>query len=245
MHIIKLNAIGSTNTFLKEMVKEKPVDNYTVIWADSQFQGRGQMGTVWSSEPGKNLTFSVFVKWKDFKLTGAAYLNYCIAVAIYNRLKSYKVPNLSVKWPNDILAGNAKIGGILIENSVSKERIQHTIIGFGLNVNQLKFSDDLGKVSSLQLLLAKEINREDLLTALVTDIKKQMTLCVPGNFQNIKKNYLSVLYKYRVPAMFSTVEGVQFMGKIVDVSESGSLQIELEDRTVQAFGLKEVKFVYN
>lgn len=243
MHVIKLNAIGSTNTFLKEMAKEKTVDNYTVIWADSQLEGRGQMGSVWSSEPGKNLTFSVFVQLNDFELSNAPYLNYSIATAIYRTLKSYSVPHLSVKWPNDILAGNAKIGGLLIENSVSKGNIDYAVVGLGLNVNQVHFSENLGKVASLKTLLGKEVDLDSLLTKLVSEIQEAVKFCVSENFQVIRRNYLAVLYKYLVPAMFSNNSGTQFMGKITGVTERGDLQIEMEDKTVQSFGIKEVKYL--
>jgi len=76
------------------------------------------MNTIWSSEDGKNLTFSVFIKIGDLKITNQKYLNYAISIGVYEAVNSYKLPKLKVKWPNDILSENDKIGGILIENSL-------------------------------------------------------------------------------------------------------------------------------
>ncbi len=243
MHIIKLNAIDSTNTFLKEMVKEKELKSYTVVLAESQLQGRGQMGSVWSSEPGKNLTFSVFIKLKDFRLMDAVYLNYAVSLAIYEVLMANKVPKLAIKWPNDILAGNSKIGGLLIENSVAQGKIQSAIIGLGLNVNQLHFSNDLKNVASLKSVLGFDLDKEKLLNELLKVIQEQLTKCMPQNFKNIKDSYVSRLYKKEIPSMFKKRDGSVFLGKIAGVSELGELEIELEDGSLQCFGIKEVQFL--
>ena len=69
-----------------------------------------------------------------------------------------KPKDLSVKWPNDILSANKKIGGILIENTVKGKKINNSIIGIGLNVNQEKFPDSLKNVTSLKKITNKEFD---------------------------------------------------------------------------------------
>ena len=96
MHIIKLSAIESTNTFLKELVSDSVVENCTVVTAESQLSGRGQMGTIWESEGGKNLMFSVFFRLDDFLLKDSVYLNYVVSMAVYNSLKDLNIPKLKV-----------------------------------------------------------------------------------------------------------------------------------------------------
>ena len=59
MRIVKLHTITSTNDYLKSLVKEEQPDEDLLVWAQHQTQGRGQMGTVWHTEEGKNLTFSI------------------------------------------------------------------------------------------------------------------------------------------------------------------------------------------
>jgi BirA family biotin operon repressor/biotin-[acetyl-CoA-carboxylase] ligase len=127
MDIIKVNAIESTSTFLKELMTTGPIKNYTVVSAKSQFGGRGQMGSKWVSEPGKNLLFSMYVEGFGMFVKDAMYLNIAISNAIYNALLPLKIPNLKIKWPNDILAGGKKICGILVENTIQKNVIKSSI----------------------------------------------------------------------------------------------------------------------
>jgi len=99
MQIIKLDATDSTNQYLKDlMLTDVPVD-FTVVVAKEQRKGRGQMGTVWQSENGKNLTFSVLKKIKNLDVNNQYELNICVSLAIIESLKAISVPNLSIKWP--------------------------------------------------------------------------------------------------------------------------------------------------
>ena len=118
MRIIKLDAIDSTNTFLKAISSADVLEDYTVIVAKQQTNGRGQMGNKWESDSGLNLTFSVFKRIKGLTFSNQFYLSIVVALALYKTLKSFNVPRLYVKWPNDILSANKKIAGILIENVV-------------------------------------------------------------------------------------------------------------------------------
>ena len=149
MEIIKLNATNSTNTYLKNLIKEKPIADLSCVWALSQTQGRGQQGASWVAEPGKNLTFSVFKKFDQLPSEYHFLLNMEVSLAIFRALKKLYIPDLAVKWANDILSAKKKICGILIENTLHKEYITASVIGIGLNVNQL-FFNDLPNVSSLQ-----------------------------------------------------------------------------------------------
>lgn len=243
MHIIKLNAIGSTNTFLKDLVRTTVVANHTIVTAESQFAGRGQMGAKWESESGKNLIFSMFIAHVNFELKNAMYLNFAVSLAIYKVLKSYNVPKLAIKWPNDILSDSKKLCGLLIENSITNTKINNSIIGVGLNVNQENFSAGVSKATSLKNTTGRFINKEMLLQDISTTIITEIAGCVPKNFSIILREYFKSLYKYLVPAMFEKSDGTVFMGKIVGVGSTGKIEIELADDSKQFFGLKEIKFL--
>lgn len=140
MPIIKLNAIDSTNTFIKEMISAKTVKHFTVVTTNHQTSGKGQMGTVWLSEPSKNLMFSVFVDVSKYKLEFPFYISMVVALALKQSLNTFLIPKLYIKWPNDILSQNKKICGILIENVMKQGAVNASIIGVGLNVNQTNFT---------------------------------------------------------------------------------------------------------
>jgi BirA family biotin operon repressor/biotin-[acetyl-CoA-carboxylase] ligase len=87
LKIIKLSAIDSTNSFLKEMATNSVVENFTVVVTDNQIKGRGQQGSVWESEVGKNLIFSVFVTFESLSVSDKKYLNYAVSLAVFEVLQ--------------------------------------------------------------------------------------------------------------------------------------------------------------
>lgn len=242
MKIIKLNAIDSTNTFLKELAHDSELENYTVVVADAQLKGRGQMGTTWLSDPGKNLLCSVFVTFSGFPVIHQVLVNYAVSLAIINTLKIYKLPNLAIKWPNDILSSNKKLCGVLVENVMQKDEIKSSIIGIGLNVNQEMFSKELSSATSIKNEIGKDVNIDILLQHLINELKQTVSYITDSSTNVLKKNYLKWLYKKNIPTMFKNSKNVLFMGKIVGVSAQGKLQVELEDETINEFAIKEVSF---
>ena len=243
MQIIKLNATTSTNSFLKDLSVTTKLNDFTVVVADEQSSGRGQMDTIWVSEPYKNLMFSVFVSFDNFDIQNQTYLNFAVAVAMFTMLDGLKVPRLSVKWPNDILSEKKKVCGVLIENILKGRLINASVIGIGLNVNQNNFPTHLPDAASLKMILNKEFNLNTLLNNFIEKLEYYINLLKKGEYALLEKLYLNVLYKKNIPSMFKTTEDVLFMGKILGVNTSnGKLQIELSDETVKEFALKEVSF---
>ncbi len=244
MNIVKLNATASTNAYLKDyLLATEEVKDYTVVVAKEQVAGRGQMGTTWVSESGKNLTFSVLKRFDDFLVSNQFFLNICVSLAIYDFLKQQQVPNLSIKWPNDILSGHSKICGILIENILSGKKIQASVIGIGLNVNQLEFKN-LPNVSSLKLLLGRTFDLDYLLKSFTVVFKKYFNEEINKGKEQLQFSYESLLFRKNKPSTFKNMDGELFMGFIKGVSPEGKLLITLEDNIVTEYGLKEVQLLY-
>ncbi len=223
------------------MAHSSVLENFTVIVAKKQTKGRGQMGTSWLSEANKNLLCSVFVRFNSFPTTHKVLVNYAVSIAIVNVLNSYKIPKVTIKWPNDILSSNKKLCGILVENVMQKDEIKSSIIGVGLNVNQLNFPTNFNATSLLKE-TQTEVDLDELLNKLITELKIQISYITNASTNVLKKNYLKNLHKKNTPAMFKDSEGVLFMGKIVGVSPVGKLQVELENDSIKEFGIKEVSF---
>ncbi len=243
MKLIKLHTTTSTNSFLKELSKESRLDNFTVVVTDAQTSGRGQVQQKWQSESFKNLTFSVFVSFDCLKILHQKYLNFAISLAIFNTLEPLDLPKLTIKWPNDILSDNRKLCGVLIENQLKKGKINSSIIGIGLNVNQLIFNE-LPNATSLKIIKQTDFDLDQLLEKMIVNLKIQVRNLEQKNFVVLERDYLSSLYKFNRPSMFrDEINQHLFMGKIVGVSSEGKLQVELEDESVKDFGLKEIKFL--
>lgn len=242
MNIIKLSAINSTNDYLKELSSRQYVENFTIVCAENQTAGRGQMGAKWDAEPGKNLTFSVLVKDLLLGIHEIFSLNAAVAISVINALENLTIPDLSIKWPNDILAGNKKIGGILIENSIKTNGEIYSVIGIGLNVNQKSF-DGLTKASSVALITGMEHDKDVIMTAITGSIRRNVAALLNKNADVIWQKYHAKLYKKDVPMPFEK-EGKKFMGIIKEVSRNGSLRVQLEDDSVAEYGIKEVQLLY-
>ena len=242
MKLIKLDAIDSTNEFLKGLSKKQELESFTVVSAEKQTKGKGQMGAIWASEASKNLTMSVLVK--DF-LSGIDQLfnlNIVVSLAVIEVLESLNIPNLSIKWPNDIMSYNKKIGGILIENSIKSDGAIVSVVGLGLNVNQTNF-DNLPKASSLAVVCGKEFNRESLVISICESIENKIAL---WNFSPIEfwDKYTKNLYKIGVPMPFADLNNKHFMGIIQGVSAIGKLLVLLEDDRISEFDIKEIQMLY-
>ena len=242
MDIIKLDAIESTNSYMKDLLGKNTLNNFSVVWAEEQTKGRGQLGATWISDHGKNLTFSVLIKFNTFNLTDQFYLSMAVSLGVRKVLSKYLPLPVHIKWPNDILAGKDKIAGILIENIIGGSTIKQSVIGIGLNVNQVYFPEGIGNPISIKIFLGINSEREELLKEIINAIKLYVKCLEIKDFAFLKTEYLTYLYKLNKPSMFIDSAGILFLGKIIGVSKEGKLLVDLENETTREFNLKEIKF---
>ena len=242
MKLIKLDAIDSTNEFLKGLSNKQELENFTVVTAENQTKGKGQMGAVWASELGKNLIMSILIKDFLSDIAQIFNLNIAVSLAVIEALDSINIPNISIKWPNDIMSYNKKIGGILIENSIKSDGTIISVVGLGLNVNQINF-ENLSKASSLAVICNMEFNREDLITLIVENLKRKIKLSI-NQGDAVWDDYSNKLFKKGIPMPFSNQNEIHFMGIIQGVSALGKLQVMLEDDRIAEFDIKEIQMLY-
>ncbi len=243
MYIIKLDAIDSTNTYLKGMASVNLPKDYTVVVAEQQTEGRGQMGTQWQTEVGKNLTASVFKHFDDFKVENQFYISMVVSLAICKALEEFRIPKLCVKWPNDILSVDKKICGILIENVIKNNKFQGSIIGFGLNVNQ-KFFDALPKASSMSLLTGIVFDKDEVLSKILKQLQIYFELLENQKFDVLKTAYEASLFRRDKPSTFKMSNNEILLGIIQGVTETGKLKVWTEDEIIKTFDLKEATLLY-
>ena len=199
--IIWLESIDSTNEECRRRISD--IDNLSVVAALSQTSGKGQRGNVWLSEAGQNLTFSIVLKFpaKGLKAEMEPMLAYdqfvlseITSLAIVDLLADFGI-EAKIKWPNDIYVGDRKICGILIENSLRGEWIQHSIIGIGLNVNQRNFDVTLPNPTSMVLCsgILEEYDLDYILEKLMDIFKHYIKkFChIRGGYGRLNKMYLA------------------------------------------------------
>ncbi|MFE3870399.1 biotin--[acetyl-CoA-carboxylase] ligase [Flavobacterium sp. ZS1P70] len=242
MKLIKLDAIDSTNEFLKGLSNKHELENFTVVTAESQTKGKGQMGAVWASETGKNLILSVLIKDFLLDICQIYNLNIIVSLAVIEALECCKIPDLSIKWPNDIMSYNKKIGGILIENSIKSDASIVSIVGLGLNVNQTNF-ENLPKASSMAVICNATFDKDDLLFMIIDNLENKIKLWEKQS-DFLWSDYVSKLFKKGIPMPFSNLNNQKFMGIIQGISSIGKLEILLEDDIISEFDIKEIQMLY-
>lgn len=159
-NIIWLESTDSTNDELRRRLNLS--GNLTIIAAERQSAGRGQGDHTWHSEPGRNLTFSVLLRHRCLKASDALAVTSIMALGIRDYLHTKGIEPW-IKWPNDIWVSEKKICGILVENSMRAGKIDFSIVGVGLDLNQTEWPSDLPNPVSLKELTGTEYDtREEL-----------------------------------------------------------------------------------
>lgn len=241
--IIELDEIDSTNSYAARLLHDEVPEEGTVIIANYQNAGKGQRGSRWESDFHKNLLASYILYPTFLDLKDHFLLNQAIALALHDFLQNLTTAKIAVKWPNDIMVQDSKIGGVLIENAVRNARIVHSIIGIGLNVNQEKFSNFQPPAISLLMLEHKTFDIPEVLKHLNVSLDKWYTQLQLGNHSRIRSEYLKVLYRNQQAAFYER-NGERFEGVITGVKDDGRLEISAVDGKVFLFNNKEVKFLY-
>ena len=234
-----LNRLSSTNSYLADQMKAGKLEGECYVVVDYQDKGRGQCENTWHSRKGYNLLMSVLLfpaflsASRQFRLSMAASLAVCSSLN--------ENLDLKIKWPNDILAGDRKIGGILIENSIMDKKLSHSIVGLGLNVNQLDFPDFPRKATSLYLECGHPFNVKELAHGYATILDQYIFRLKAGESADIEQEYLDRLYLRDYPSDFETREGI-FRGIIRGVSPLGELLVEKKGRT-ETYSFREIRFL--
>jgi BirA family biotin operon repressor/biotin-[acetyl-CoA-carboxylase] ligase len=241
---VLLNEVDSTNSFLSRTLKDERLPEGAVIRALRQNAGRGQSDSQWESENGKNMLLS-FVFYPSFIAPKEVFLlNKTFTLAIHDFVKFWSNQSIRIKWPNDIYWNDLKIAGILIENSINSTSIIHSVLGIGININQIFFSSTVPNPVSLSLITGKEYNIDELFESLCSFLEVRYLQLKNGDKKGIESSYNRALYATNEWRNFRTNEKI-FRGKILTVDENGRLIIEADDKEVFLFNAKEVSFVFD
>jgi len=243
-NIIKLKEVDSTNNYLKKMVSNSdPLPEGTVIMADHQFAGRGQQEQVWQTEPGKNISTSIYLKPNFLPLEKQFYLTISVSLAIADALSDFLPSPVQIKWPNDIYYNKRKLGGILIENTLTGSTIKSAIIGVGLNINQAEFPEELDKKAiSVFQILHGEVKLDRIMEKIFVFIEKYYLNLRSKRYDFLQNEYLKRLLNYNIISNYRQ-NGRIFEGTIVGVEANGLLKLEV-DGELKRFNFKEIEYIH-
>lgn len=239
----RLPELSSTNRYALDLLsKSKPVEG-TVISAVAQTEGKGQSDNTWDTEPKKNVTMSVILYPTFLHPREQFRLNQAISLAIWDAVHDLTGDEASIKWPNDIYVSNRKICGMLIQNSITSQKIQSCVAGIGLNVNQSDFSEKLPNPTSFKNELGREIELNKIFELLFSKLSQYYLQLRTRNFDLINRAYHKRLYQFGKEALYENTQNRSvFSGKIIGTTPQGQLKIETNSGE-KIFALKEVKFL--
>lgn len=218
-------------------------DGLTVI-AGEQTAGRGQRGNRWESKPFQNLTFSVVLSSHGLKARHQFALNIAVSVGVLTGLDELfgsGAVDLKIKWPNDIYYGDKKIGGILIEGSTSGVHLTSAVVGVGLNVNQISFSNPTA--TSLFNIFNRTFDLNEVFNAIIEGMDDVYAMLLDGNIDRLKYRYLQRLYQYQELREYEIVSsGERVQGEILGIDAWGRLTLNIKG-AFKYFYPKEIVFV--
>jgi BirA family biotin operon repressor/biotin-[acetyl-CoA-carboxylase] ligase len=233
--------LPSTNSHAASILKHQELPEGCIIYTNYQSSGRGQAGNKWESEENKNLLISIILYPNMINPADQFQLSMVISLGICDFLQRYTA-GISIKWPNDIYVNDDKIAGILIENSIMGDIIEHTIAGIGLNINQLRFISDAPNPVSLSILTGVHYDLQQCLIQLTSDLDKRYKYLISGDSDKIKNDYISILYGHNEWKNFRDENGI-FTGCISGITNAGQLRIELKDGKIKEYSFKEIEFL--
>ena len=237
--LLFIPACASTNTEAQQLlIKNEATEGCTIV-THRQTQGRGQRGNTWEAEPGQNITLSVILSPTFLAARQQFYLNMAISLAILDLLHENGLQQAQVKWPNDLFFEDKKLGGILIENTINSHSIQHSVVGIGLNVNQLQFASPTA--TSMANVCGHVLDLEKITARLLELLEKRYLQLRNGHTARLRYEYLQRLYRYQEVHLFR-VGQEQVQGQIIGVDEDGRLAVEIE-KELRYFAFKEIEHI--
>jgi BirA family biotin operon repressor/biotin-[acetyl-CoA-carboxylase] ligase len=238
--LIKLPSCHSTSRVASDLLSDNSAVHGTVVITDNQTDGKGQRGNRWESEPGKNLTFSVLIKPSFLPVSKQFELTVVTSLALVTTLKELGLPNVWVKWPNDIYASGGKIAGILIENVVRASQLEWAILGIGLNVNQMKF--EVTGATSMKQELGVESDLNLVLDKLLKQLNHYYQMAKWGQLEKLRELYTKSLMGVGRPRMYKDVaSGTKCQGVIQRVTTNGRLVVRSGEQDL-VFDFKQLEF---
>jgi biotin-[acetyl-CoA-carboxylase] ligase BirA-like protein len=263
------NTIDSTNVEAQRLLTNPSIIAHgTTLLAWEQTHGKGQLGRPWHTEPGQHLAMTIILK-PDATARELPRLSKLISLAICTVLENLN-PDFrpAIKWPNDIYLDGKKVAGILIENALAGNRIQHLIAGIGMNVNETAFAPELSNATSLHIISGKEF---DILEIAKSIQEKIISLIEKGprgstghrgtDFSNLhassmqsekfegqnsegqtlENEYSSRLFMKNKTAEFDQ-QGKLVHGEIMDVDDQGRLVLRIDEQP-KSYYTHEIKWI--
>jgi len=239
------DVVDSTNDIAKELICCNSKINGTVIQANHQLKGRGRQNNVWESNPGENLLFSIIITPQSIHPSKQFVINELVSITLRDYLqKTIPDKTVKIKWPNDIFIENKKIAGILIEHSIMGATIDCSIIGIGININQIHFPSLFPSPTSLKIETGLHHDIQQLCMDYSNLFLNEFELFSPEKELSLTETYSQHLYRLHEKHDF-LIDGKKTEAIITGIDEYGCLLMKMEEGNVRAYELNSIAYVLN
>ena len=224
--------VKSTNDLASQFADDGATEG-TIITAEEQTRGRGRLGRSWHSPAGMGIYVSIVLR-PSFKPEEAPGVSLMTALALADAIAELGVHDVKIKWPNDILISGKKVAGILTELSADRGKINHLIVGVGINVNHKSedFPDDIRSIAtSLRRVLKHKVSRVELLARFLALFEKEYTLYSKDRLKKSHKRLVAYSSVIGQPVTVQSGKNV-IAGIARDIDASGALVLQTADGAV-------------
>ena len=238
--VIFHEVIDSTNVEAKRLIENDKINKATWIIANRQTSGKGRNNNKWVSEVGN--FYGSYVLPINLDHRKIPFISCVTSLSVYDAIKNL-LPNndlLKIKWPNDILYNDAKLAGVLIENSLSKSK-SFSIIGIGIN---LKNSPNINnhKTISIKSIIDNEVMPKDIIGTLDSNINNYLNILNSDNVSKLIRLYKNNCWKMRDQVRFLH-NNIEFEGILDDITDTFEIQIKINGE-FKKFNSGELSFSY-
>ncbi len=234
--------IYEETTSTNDLARSKTFQHGDAIWAYHQSAGRGQRGNKWVGGEGENITFSVVLEPTFLAASDQFFISQITALALMEAMAEFGIES-KIKWTNDIYVDDYKLAGILIENGLSNGFVDRSIVGIGLNVNQLAFDPAIPNPTSMALLKRRRFPLEQVLQSIRRRLVEWCEVLRDGDRERIESLYHSSLYRCGEQHQYKLANGTIIEATIEGVEAHGELRLRHSDGTRRGYLFREVEFI--
>ncbi len=220
--IIYLETVGSTNTYLKEIGNIEK--DGTVVISEEQTKGRGRLGRSFKSNSGEGIYMSILLK-PNISLEKASFITLIVGASIIKTFNKLGVKSL-IKWPNDIILNNKKLGGVLTELSCEKDSINYIVTGIGINVKTLAFDDEIKDKATSIYKEGYDISRIDIIREILVNFERLYNLYIENDNKEdtlkICRQFSAIINK----KVYVTKNNDKELVTCIDINNNGDLVVK-------------------
>lgn len=238
--LFRLESLDSTNNYAATLLRSADVAQGTVVLSQFQEAGRGQRGKVWQASPGSALLMSVVLFPNALAADRQFALSQVVSISLVEFLKTRFALKASVKWPNDLLCNDAKLAGVLIENSLRGTWVEHSIVGIGMNLNEHPEGTAL-KSTSLSAEVGQRFVPEDVCKALLPVLERNYQLLLYNDSLR-ETRYRECLWGTDRWLKYRAGED-ELQARVAGVDARGQLVLEFPNGNTRSFAMQDVQLM--